>query len=203
MKCPICLVGVHPSWSTIGQARGADGSTYHLFQMECPACSNDLIRVKHNVPQTQPSQYYAIPRRPTKEEIRGVPEKYASLYREASDVLDISSRASAALSRTCLQLLLREYGGVKQGNLASEIEQAVESQSLPTDLAETMGTIRTRGNYAVHPDKSKEPGKIVDIEAGEAEWGLEILRALFEHYITKPKERKERMEEFKDKYKEQ
>ena len=201
MKCPICLVGVHESWRAAGQASGADGSTYGISKMQCPECHNDLIRVTHHVPQTQPSQYYAIPRRPTKEEIQGVPEKYAGLYREASDALEVSPRASAALSRACLQMLLREYGGVKPDTLVNEIGQVLASQSLPTELAETIGTIRIRGNYAVHPYKSSEPGKIVDIEEGEAEWGLEILKDLFDHYITKPKERKERLKAFDAKYK--
>ena len=185
----------------IGDAHSTDGSRYKIDKMQCPECLNELILITQYVENKFLSHYYAIPRRPTKEKIQGVPEKYAGLYKEASDVLDVSPRASAALSRACLQMLLREYGNVKHGDLASEIEQVVASQSLPTDLAETIGTIRTRGNYAVHPDKSREPGKIVDIEAGEAEWGLEILKDLFDHYITKPKERKERLKAFDAKYK--
>lgn len=200
MKCPICLVGVHESWKKMGDAIGADGSVCEMSKMKCPECSNDLILI-NGYKNDALFHYYAVPRRPTKEKIHGVPEKYASLYQEASDVLDVSPRASAALSRACLQMLLREYGNVEQGDLASEIEQVVESQSLPTDLAETIGTIRIRGNYAVHPDKSKEPGKIVDIEEGEAEWGLETLEDLFDHYITKPRERKERLKAFDAKYK--
>ena len=171
-----------------------------MRKMECPECQNELILVEQYKNYALLSQYYAVPQRPTREKIRGIPEKYASLYQDASDVLGTSPRASAALSRGCLQMLLREYGGVKPGTLESEIKQVVASNSLPARLATTIDTIRIRGNYAVHPDKSNKPGKITDIEEGEAEWGLEILKDLFEHYITKPTEQSERMKAFEDKY---
>ena len=183
----------------MGDALGADGSIYEMSKMKCPECRNDLILI-NGYKNDALLHYYAVPQRPAKEKIQGVPEKYASLYREASDVLEVSPRASAALSRTCLQMLLREYGNVKPDTLVKEIEQVLASQSLTTELAKTIDTIRIRGNYAVHPDKSTEPGKIVDIEAGEAEWGLEILKDLFDHYITKPKDQSEKLKAFGAKY---
>lgn len=201
MKCPLCLVGVHESWKFVFAAHNVDGSRYKVRRMKCPECRNDLVLVEQRKSDALLSQYYAVPQRPASEKMPGIPEKYASLYKEAYGVVEISPRASAALSRACLQMLLREYGGVKHGNLESEIGQVVASNTLPASLAETIDTIRMRGNYAVHPDKSNEPGKITDIEEGEAEWGLEILKDLFEHYITKPAKHDERMKEFEDKYK--
>ena len=182
-------------------AHNVDGSRYEMLRMECPECHNDLILVEQRKRHALLSQYYAVPQRPAKEKVLGIPEKYTRLYQDASHVLEISPRASAALSRMCLQLLLREYGGVKHGRLESEIKQVVASNSLPKSLAETIDTIRIRGNYAVHPNDINEPGKIADIDEDEAAWGLEILKGLFEHYITKPAEQSEKMKAFAEKYK--
>src|SRR5438045_4166981 len=50
-----------------------------------------------------------------------VPESIAADYNEACMVLPDSAKASAALSRRCLQLLLRSAGGAKPSDLAREI----------------------------------------------------------------------------------
>ena len=200
MKCPVCLVGVHESWEFVDVAHSVDGSRYEMRRMACPECKSDLILVEQYKNDALLSQYYAVPQRPTREKMIGIPEKYARLYQDASDVLEISPRASAALSRACLQLLLREYGGVEPSSLVKEIDQVLASNSLPVRLAQTINAIRQMGNYAVHPDKRNKLGETVDIDEGEAEWGLEILKDLFEHYITKPKEQSEKMKAFKDKY---
>jgi hypothetical protein len=42
------------------------------------------------------------------------------------------------------------------------------------------------GNFAAHPMKSKNSGEIVDVEDNEAEWLLEVLEELFEHYYVAP-----------------
>jgi len=50
-----------------------------------------------------------------------VPEQYASLAREAGLILADSPRASAVLSRRCLQQLLRNEAKAPPGTLFSEI----------------------------------------------------------------------------------
>jgi len=111
--------------------------------------------------------------------------------------LSISPKASAALSRRCLQRLLREKAGVRHGDLAKEIEQIIKS--LPHGLKENVDVIRHYGNFAAHPNINRVTGEIVDVESGEAEWTLEILLSLFDHYITKPAEYAERRKQLNSK----
>ena len=106
-------------------------------------------------------------------------------YNEACLVLDLSPKASAALSRRCLQHVLREKGSVTSGNLASEIDQVLPS--LPSHLADYLDAIRNVGNFAAHPSKSTSTGEIVDVESGEAEWCLDVLEELFDFYYVQPK----------------
>jgi hypothetical protein len=115
-----------------------------------------------------------------------VPNEFASDYGEACRVLPDSEKASAALSRRCLQNVLREKAGVKKGDLANEIQQVLDSKQLPTHLAEDLDAIRNIGNFAAHPLKTTHTGEIVDVEPTEAEWLLNLLEQLFDFYFVQP-----------------
>ena len=113
-----------------------------------------------------------------------VPVEIAADYKEACLVLQDSPKASAALSRRCLQNLLRAAAGVKAGELSSEIDQVIPK--LPSYLAEAIDAIRHTGNFAAHPLKSQQTGMIVPVEPGEAEWSLDVLEQLFDFYYVQP-----------------
>ncbi|MDO8131779.1 MAG: DUF4145 domain-containing protein, partial [Candidatus Brocadiales bacterium] len=101
-------------------------------------------------------------------------------------VLSDSPKASAALSRRCLQHLLREKAHVKQSNLMNEIQEVIDSGNLPSYIVEAIDAIRKIGNYTAHPIKSERPGEVVDVEPGEADWNLDVLEALFNYYFVQP-----------------
>jgi Domain of unknown function (DUF4145) len=107
-------------------------------------------------------------------------------YLEACLVLADSPKASAALSRRCLQSILREKGGVKKGDLANEIQQVLDGGKLPSYIEESIDAVRNIGNFAAHPGKSVSTGGIVTVEPGEAEWNLEVIEMLFDFYYVQP-----------------
>jgi hypothetical protein len=106
-------------------------------------------------------------------------------YTEAAAVISLSEEASAALSRRCLQLLLRESAGTKSKDLADQIDEVLPS--LPGYLQQQLDAVRNIGNFGAHPQKSKSTGGIVEVEAGEAEWNLDVLDLLFDFYYVQPK----------------
>ena len=57
-----------------------------------------------------------------------VEEKFESDFREACLVIGDSEKASAALSRRCLQSLLREKAKTKAKNLAEQIQEVIVTQ---------------------------------------------------------------------------
>jgi len=69
-----------------------------------------------------------------------VPSHIAQDYAEAALVLAISPKASAALSRRCLQIVLREAGQTKAKDLADQIEEVLPH--LPSRIAENLDAIR-------------------------------------------------------------
>jgi len=123
-----------------------------------------------------------------------VPSTIAQDYKEACLVLHDSPKASAALSRRCLQSLLRETAGVRPGDLSEEIQQILDAKSLPGYLADDLDAVRNIGNFAAHPNKSKSTGELSDVEPGEADWTLNILEGLFDFYFVQPLSQQRRRE---------
>jgi hypothetical protein len=115
-----------------------------------------------------------------------VPDLYAQDYREACLVLSDSPKASAALSRRCLQNVLRAIPKVKPSDLSKEIDEILNSKQLPSHLADAIDAIRVLGNFAAHPMKSTNTGAILEVEEGESEWLLDVLEGLFDFYFVQP-----------------
>jgi len=110
----------------------------------------------------------------------------ATDYREACEVLAISPKASAALSRRCLQHIIRTKAGITRKNLNDEIQEVIDKNLLPSHLAESIDAVRQIGNFAAHPIKSTSTGEIMPVEPGEAEWNLDVVEGLFDFYFVQP-----------------
>lgn len=194
MKCPHCNDGIHASfheskiyngdggWSAIGE------QFWSVYSMECPACKKAIISLSATNARgtlTMPS-YSIYPRSsnrpaPPKE----VPADIAADYVDASNVLSVSPKASAALSRRCVQAVLRDRG-YPQHDLAPAIQAALDSGTLPTAIEDNLDAVRQIGNYAAHPMKDKHTGEILPVEPHEAEWNLDVLDELFDFYYVQP-----------------
>jgi len=118
------------------------------------------------------------------------PRPIAADYVEACQVLPVSAKASAALSRRCLQAMLHAHG-YKDKDLAKEVQQLLDEKDpekvLPGPIRKTVDAIRNFGNFSAHPINDITSLQIIDVEPQEAEWCLEILEALFEHFYVGPK----------------
>ncbi len=189
MKCPHCQVAFHENWERL-QIATHHGRVWLVHSMVCPSCDELVVKLI-DAPMNPfaaargERAWLVYPRAQSRAPLDPrVPEEFADDYREACLVLSDSPKASAALSRRCLQHLLREKAGVKKGSLNAEIDEAMKN--LPSHLAEAIDAVRTVGNYAAHPSKSKETGEVVDVEPGEAEWNLDTLEGLFDHYFVQP-----------------
>lgn len=170
-----------------------DGDWIARFS-DCPACERTNVKVEQKIGKQIRVRYMLPEDGSIRSAPIGVPDTIATDFNEAAQVLAISPKASAALSRRCLQTVLREAGGVKPGNLSSEIDQVLEDKSVPQAIGESIDAIRNIGNFAAHPIKSSSTGEIVDVEPGEAEWNLDVLDSVFDHYYVQPRILAERRE---------
>ena len=197
MKCPHCLHLFHEQLSESRVGQGPEGNLNTLHQT-CPGCGKSIVflqfrgqyRVINNSFLVYPRGIARSPLPPEVDDGQIVDD-----YREASLVLADSSKASAALSRRCLQHILREKAAVKKSNLNNEIQQVLDSNVLPSDIAENLDAIRNIGNFAAHPIKSTSTGEIVDVEPNEAEWNLEVLEQLIDFYYVRPAIAKKKRDE--------
>ncbi len=163
---------------------------------ECAACHRLIALMKVCDPHTgKETEMLAWPlgsrRPPVPPE---VPQAIREDYEEAARVLPFSTKASAALSRRCLQHVLKDAAKTKSDWLAQQINEV--QSNLPTDIGQNLDYVRTIGKFAAHPEKDKATGEIIDVEPGEAEWNLDVLDALFDHYYTRPAREKKKREEF-------
>lgn len=203
MQCPHCNVNIHIDLNK--KKIGVDNiGIWFILDGMCPACSMIIIYLELNEvePPTDKSVYgqmvpvdtiLAYPRVSNiKVPHPSVPKDLKKDFMEASLVLNDSPKASAALSRRCLQSILREQGNVNKGSLNKEIDQAMAS--LPSYIGDAIDAIRQIGNFAAHPIKSDSTGEIVEVEAGEAQWNLDVLELLFDFYYVQPSILKEKQE---------
>ena len=78
--------------------------------------------------------------------------------------------------------------GYKANDLAKEIDlllnEADPRKALPHKLRETVDAIRNFGNFSAHPIDDKTTLQVIDVEPHEAEWCLETIEDLFEHFYV-------------------
>jgi|SRR5579863_1491242 hypothetical protein len=198
MKCPHCSVAIHSGFQMHGpiaqpDLRLPDGNMsysgqWNIQHQRCPECGQTIILVDRvsPMPAGHVPRFVAYPQRHTRPVPAEVPEPYRQDYIEACKVLDDSPKASAALSRRNLQAVLRDKAATQSKDLFDQIEEVINSSRVPSHIAEDLHAVRNIGNFAAHTIKSTTTGAIVDVEAGEAEWNLDVLDLLFDFYFVQP-----------------
>ena len=189
--CPHCSVTVFLESNFTGLASDVDGN-WLVYYSICPNCRRlviELHRARHHnvtrVPNLLVTLEYpkSIQRNLPPPE---VPEEFTKDYFEAALIIRDSPKASAALSRRLLQHLLREKAGANQRNLFDAIQYVVDEGNLPSHIAASLHTLREFGNFAAHPNKSTNTAEVIEVEHGEAEWCLDVIDALYDHYFVGP-----------------
>lgn len=200
MKCPHCSIHFHDNWRQSLMDRngeylpedfGPQKGYWAYRSAYCPGCRNYSIEVAvvtNSVAIAPWQQVYPIGanRGPVPTEI---PDDVAQDYIEACNVLPISAKASAALSRRCLQTMLHA-NGYRSRDLSKEIDALLDEtdpkKALPHKLRETVDAIRNFGNFSAHPIDDKTTLQVIEVEAHEAEWCLEVIEELFDHFYVGP-----------------
>jgi hypothetical protein len=158
-----------------------------LVPAQCPSCLEIILSVQgvgENAVDEQVIWPLTSGRPSAPPEVEKASRSIADDYNEACLVLPLSPKASAALSRRCMQAVLSDAGKTKSKNLSKQIDEV--QSSLPSHIADNLDFVREIGNFAAHEQKSTTTGVILDVEIGEAEWNLDVLEALFDFYYVKP-----------------
>jgi len=126
-----------------------------------------------------------------------VPQDIAKDYVEACNVLPISAKASAALSRHCLQSMLHA-AGYRAKDLSKEIDLLLDDadpgRAVTHRLRETVDAIRKLRNASARPIDDRTALLAVEVDPREAAWCLEVIEDLFEHFYVSPAAAKAQMD---------
>lgn len=111
-------------------------------------------------------------------------------YREACLIRDLSPKASATLSRRCLQGIIRDFWGVSKNRLVDEIA-AIEQQVDPLTW-KAIDAVRSIGNIGAHMER--DINVIVDVDPKEAEVLINLIELLLKDWYIARHEREQRLQ---------
>lgn len=197
MKCPHCKNFIHVKFEFKNLGYDSEYNWYTKHAL-CPSCQKMIISLEYNEKGVSEEEFLVYPKTnfydkaPTE-----VPLHIAEDFDEAGLILNDSPKASAALSRRCLQTIIHEYFKINKRNLSEEIDEVMKQ--VPQYISKQLDAVRQIGNFSAHPIKSQNTGEIVNVETGEAKWCLDILQSLFEFCYVQPKIAEEKMEELNKK----
>lgn len=134
-----------------------------------------------------------IPDSSAKSQPEYIPEALRDDYTEACRIRDLSPKASATLSRRCLQGMIRDFCDIRKETLYAEInalKELVEADKAPSgvslDSVEAIDHVRSVGNIGAHMEK--DINHIVPVDPQEAQLLIELIESLFEEwYVAREK----------------
>lgn len=118
-----------------------------------------------------------------------IPQAILDDYKEACLIRDLSPKASATLSRRCLQGIIRDFWSIKPGRLVDEIDQIKDKVDPLT--WDAIDAVRKLGNIGAHMEK--DINVIVDVDPDEAELLIGLIETLLREWYVAREERKVRM----------
>lgn len=120
-----------------------------------------------------------------------IPQPILNDYNEACLIRDLSPKASATLSRRCLQGMIRDYWGESKNTLNEEIK-AIKDQIDPIAW-QAIDAVRKIGNIGAHMEKDID--LIIDVEPNEAQMLIGLIEMLLKEWYVARYERQKQLED--------
>lgn len=152
----------------------------------CPNCGQYTIKAKGIGNDVKDVNVPIRPISSAKQYPQYIPEAIRQDYEEACSIVSLSPKASATLSRRCLQGMIRDFWNIKEKNLYDEIS-ALKNQ-IPADLWSSIDALRQLGNIGAHMEK--DTNVIVDIDPDEANSLIKLIELLMKEWYINREERK-------------
>ena len=128
-----------------------------------------------------------------------IPEAVRRDYIEACAIRDLSPKASATITRRCIQGIIRDFCGITKNRLIDEIKELrarVDAGQAPAgvqaDTVDAIDHVRRIGNIGAHMEA--DINVIVDVDPEEAQVLIELTELLFYEWYVATKNRTERLE---------
>lgn len=157
--------------------------TFHI----CPSCGKYFIEIQGIGSQTQ-GLYISYPDNNKAEKFPDyVPMQILTDYEEACAIVNLSPKASATLSRRCIQGMIRDKWETNAKSLYQEISSL--KGKIEPSLWQAIDALRQIGNIGAHMES--DVNTIIDIEPNEAQMLITLVEILIKEWYITPHERDE------------
>lgn len=172
--------------SNASSSNNFDYSSCYIDFFLCPNCGQYTIKVTGVGAMVKDVNVFVRPISEAKQFPDYIPEAIRNDYEEACSIVNLSPKASATLSRRCLQGMIRDFWDIKLKNLNQEITALKDK--IPADLWSSIDALRQLGNIGAHMEKDTDV--IVDIDPNEAESLIKLIELLMKEWYINREERK-------------
>jgi len=196
-RCPFCgmIMAVTDdtykyitfSFSSLSQKWTDIQRAIELQFYNCPNCGEISVYAKGNSEEIADLKVNIYPRFNCQNYPDYIPEAIRSDYKEACAIVELSPKASATLSRRCLQGMISDYWGIKKDRLVDAIDELEDK--IPADLFRAINSLRKLGNIGAHMEK--DINLIVDIDPDEAQKLITLIELLMKEWYINRHEREE------------
>lgn len=185
--CPYCGIPLSQQ-NDLSSIRIKDGITHAIYvdldrylqtyEYFCPICKNRTVLINGHGEQYEKINTILLPDSLAKQFPDYIPAPIRQDYEEAYKILNLSPKASATLSRRCLQGMIHDFWNIKERNLNCEIT-ALKDKVTPAEW-QVIDALRKLGNIGAHMEK--DINTIVEIDEYEAEKLLKLIELLIEKW---------------------
>lgn len=128
-----------------------------------------------------------------------IPAPIVQDYVEACRISQLSPKASATLSRRCIQGMIRDFTGVSKDRLIDEIRELRKlsdtdkaPRGVTPESIDAIDAIRGLGNIGAHMERNID--HIIDVDPGEAEALIALIEMLFDEWYVARNKRRDRLQ---------
>lgn len=164
----------------------SDDSCLEITFYKCPNCRQYTIKAKGIGEMVENVNTAIRPLSSAKQFPAYIPSAIRQDYEEACAIASLSPKASATLSRRCLQGMIRNFWGITKPTLNKEIDELKDK--IPVDLWSSIDALRQLGNIGAHMEK--DTNIIVDIDSKEAYSLIRLIELLMKEWYIDREERK-------------
>ena len=127
-----------------------------------------------------------------------IPQAIRDDYQEACLIAELSPKASATLTRRCLQGMIRDFAKISKNRLIDEIKalrKAVDDgsadRSISIESVDAIDHVRGIGNIGAHMERDID--HIIEVDPGEAQALIELVEMLFDEWYGAKHRRENRL----------
>ena len=165
------------------------------------SCVENLPRGGVDVP-TLFAEWRLLPPSSAKPQPDYIPKGLRNDYEEACAIRDLNPKASATLTRRCLQGMIRDFCDITKKRLVEEINELrrqVSAGQAPAGVqansVEAIDHVRGIGNIGAHMEA--DINVIIDVDPDEAQVLIGLVELLFAEWYVAREQRKQGLEKLR------